>query len=129
MNAVNRASVMTDPDNVGTIAAIVGGLAATGYSVMKMWKQFFADRADLANSQAEIQMLREYQNENKELRARIDAKDVQIASLMQEKFTYQADLKSALDKIQYMSEQIEDLKGQLTAIKDAVKATKPGTTT
>ncbi len=120
-----RASIlvdkMTDPNDVGTFAAVVGGLGATGYGLMKMWKQFFADRADLANSQAEIQMLREYQAENKELRARIDAKDSQIASLMQEKFTYQADLKSALDKIQYMSQQIEDLKEQLSSIKDAVK--------
>lgn len=112
---------MTDPNDVGTFAAVVGGLGATGYGLMKMWKQFFADRADLANSQAEIQMLREYQAENKELRSRIDAKDSQIASLMQEKFTYQADLKSALDKIQYMSQQIEDLKEQLSSIKDAVK--------
>ncbi len=112
---------MTAPIDVGTVAGIVGGLAATGFGLMKLWKQFFADKADLANSQAEIQMLREYQAENKELRARIDAKDLQIASLMQEKFTYQADLKSALDKIQYMSEQIEELKGQLSAIKDAVK--------
>lgn len=121
MSATNRAIIMTDPNDVGTVAGIVGGLAATGFGLMKLWKQFFADKADLANSQAEIQMLREYQAENKELRARIDAKDVQIAQLMQEKFTYQADLKSALDKIQYMSEQIEELKGQLSAIKEAVK--------
>ena len=123
MSTTSTVSKMTDPNDVGTFAAVVGGLGATGYGLMKMWKQFFADKADLANSQAEIQMLREYQAENKELRARIDAKDVQIASLMQEKFTYQADLKSALDKIQYMSQQIEDLKGELSAIKAAVKGT------
>lgn len=121
MSASILVDKMTDPNDVGTFAAVVGGLGATGYGLMKMWKQFFADRADLANSQAEIQMLREYQAENKELRSRIDAKDTQIASLMQEKFTYQADLKSALDKIQYMSQQIEDLKEQLSSIKDAVK--------
>lgn len=121
MGTISRVTTMTDPNDVGTFAAILGGLGATGYGVMKMWKQFFADKADLANSQAEIQMLREYQAENKELRARIDAKDIQIATLMQEKFTYQADLKSALDKIQYMSQQIEDLKGELSAIKAAVK--------
>lgn len=123
MSTIKMVVPMTDPNDVGTFAAIVGGLGATGYGIMKMWKQFFADRADLANSQAEIQMLREYQAENKELRARIDAKDLQIASLMQEKFTYQADLKSALDKIQYMSQQIEDLKHELTTIKDAVRGT------
>ncbi len=123
MSTIKMVVPMTDPNDVGTFAAVIGGLGATGYGIMKMWKQFFADRADLANSQAEIQMLREYQAENKELRARIDAKDLQIASLMQEKFTYQADLKSSLDKIQYMSQQIEDLKHELTTIKDAVRGT------
>jgi peptidoglycan hydrolase CwlO-like protein len=112
---------MADPNDVGTVAGIIGGAGVVGMGLLKLWKQFFADRADAANAQAEIQMLREYQTENKELRARLDTKDQQIAALMQEKFTYQADLKSALDKIQYMSAQIEDLKSELTAIKDAVR--------
>lgn len=89
--------------------------------LVKMWRDFLASRAGAANSQAEIQMLRELQTENKDLRARNDAKDLQIASLMQEKFTYQADLRTALSKIQSLSEQIDDLKGELTAIKNAVR--------
>lgn len=121
MGTVTKAAPMADPNDVGTVAGIIGGAGVVGMGLLKLWKQFFADRADAANAQAEIQMLREYQTENKELRARLDTKDQQIAALMQEKFTYQADLKSALDKIQYMSVQIEDLKSELTAIKDAVR--------
>lgn len=121
MSTVTKAAPMADPNDVGTVAGIIGGAGVVGMGLLKLWKQFFADRADAANAQAEIQMLREYQTENKELRARLDTKDQQIAALMQEKFTYQADLKSALDKIQYMSEQIDSLKSELTAIKDAVR--------
>lgn len=121
MNTVTKADAMTDPNDVGTVAGIVGGLGVVGMGLLKLWKQFFADRADAANAAAEIQMLREYQAENKELRARNDAKDLQIAALMQEKFTYQADLKSALDKIQYLTSQVEDLKSELSEIKNAVK--------
>lgn len=112
---------MADPNDVGTVAGIIGGAGVVGMGLLKLWKQFFADRADAANAAAEIQMLREYQAENKELRARNDAKDLQIAALMQEKFTYQADLKSALDKIQYLTSQVEDLKSELSEIKSAVK--------
>lgn len=121
MNTVTKAGLMADPNDVGTVAGIVGGLGVVGMGLLKLWKQFFADRADAANAAAEIQMLREYQAENKELRARNDAKDLQIAALMQEKFTYQADLKSALDKIQYLTSQVEDLKSELSEIKNAVK--------
>lgn len=121
MSTAIKVTNMADPNDVGTVAGIIGGAGVVGMGLLKLWKQFFADRADAANAQAEIQMLREYQTENKELRARVDTKDLQIASLMQEKFTYQADLKSALDKIQYMSDQIETLKSELTAIKDAVR--------
>lgn len=123
MNTVTKAGAMADPNDVGTVAGIIGGAGVVGMGLLKLWKQFFADRADAANAAAEIQMLREYQAENKELRARNDAKDVQIAALMQEKFTYQADLKSALDKIQYLTSQVEDLKSELSEIKNAVKGT------
>ncbi len=121
MNTVTKAGPMADPNDVGTVAGIIGGAGVVGMGLLKLWKQFFADRADAANAAAEIQMLREYQAENKELRARNDAKDIQIAALMQEKFTYQADLKSALDKIQYLTSQVEDLKSELSEIKNAVK--------
>lgn len=114
-------NMAADPNDVGTIAGIIGGAGVVGMGLLKLWKQFFADRADAANSQAVVNMLNELQDENKELRARIDTKDTQIAALMQEKFTYQADLKSALDKIQYMSAQIDTLKQELSDIKAAVK--------
>lgn len=116
-----KAGNMAAPEDVGTIATIVGGIAAGGWGLMKMFQQYSGIKADVANSNSEIQMLKEYQGENKELRARIDAKDIQIATLMQEKFTYQADLKSALEKIQYMTVQIEELRQELASIKDAVK--------
>lgn len=121
MSTATKAGAMADPNDVGTVAGIIGGAGVVGMGLLKLWKQFFADRADAANAAAEIQMLREYQAENKELRARNDAKDLQIAALMQEKFTYQADLKSALDKIQYLTSQVEDLKSELSEIKSAVK--------
>lgn len=114
-------NMAADPNDVGTIAGIIGGAGVVGMGLLKLWKQFFADRADAANSQAVVNMLNELQDENKELRARIDTKDTQIAALMQEKFTYQADLKSALDKIQYMSVQIDTLKQELSDIKAAVR--------
>lgn len=112
---------MAAPEDVGAIATIIGGVGAGGWALMKMFQQFSGIKADVANSNSEIQMLKEYQVENKELRSRIDTKDLQIAQLMQEKFTYQADLKSALDKIQYMTEQIETLKTELASIKEAVR--------
>ncbi len=121
MNTVTKAGVMADPNDVGTVAGIIGGAGVVGMGILKLYKQFFADRADAANAAAEIQMLREYQAENKELRARNDAKDLQIAALMQEKFTYQGDLKSALEKIQFLTEQLETVKSELKAIKDAVR--------
>ncbi len=122
MGTVTKVGNMAaDPNDVGTIAGIIGGAGVVGMGLLKLWKQFFADRADAANSQAVVNMLNELQDENKELRARIDTKDTQIAALMQEKFTYQADLKSALDKIQYMSAQIDALKQELSDIKAAVK--------
>lgn len=122
MGTVTKADIMaTDPNDVGAIAGIIGGAGVVGMGLLKLWKQFFADRAEAANSQAVVNMLNELQDENKELRARIDTKDTQIAALMQEKFTYQADLKSALDKIQYMSAQIDGLKQELSDIKAAVR--------
>lgn len=121
MSTVTKVGLMADPNDVGTVAGIIGGAGVVGMGLLKLYKQFFADRADAANAAAEIQMLREYQAENKELRARNDAKDVQIAALMQDKFTYQADLKSALSKIDFLSEQLESLKSELSAIKSAVK--------
>lgn len=121
MNTATKVGLMADPNDVGTVAGIIGGAGVVGMGLLKLYKQFFADRADAANAAAEIQMLREYQAENKELRARNDAKDVQIAALMQDKFTYQADLKSALSKIDFLSEQLESLKAELSAIKSAVK--------
>lgn len=120
MNTVTKAGAMADPNDVGTVAGIIGGAGVVGMGLLKLWKQFFADRADAANAAAEIQMLREYQAENKELRARNDAKDAQIATLMQDKFTYQADLKSALEKIQFLNDQLETVKSELKAIKQAV---------
>lgn len=123
MGTADRVAAMTDPNDLGTVGGIIGGLGVAGMGLLKLWKMFQADRAEVANSQAVVNMLNELQDENKELRARIDTKDGQISVLMQEKFTYQADLKSALDKIQYMSQQIEDLKGELSAIKAAVKGT------
>lgn len=122
MGTVTKADIMSaDPNDVGAIAGIIGGAGVVGMGLLKLWKQFFADRAEAANSQAVVNMLNELQDENKELRARIDTKDTQIAALMQEKFTYQADLKSALDKIQYMSAQIDGLKQELSDIKAAVR--------
>lgn len=122
MGTVTKADIMAaDPNDVGAIAGIIGGAGVVGMGLLKLWKQFFADRAEAANSQAVVNMLSELQDENKELRARIDTKDTQIAALMQEKFTYQADLKSALDKIQYMSAQIDGLKQELSDIKAAVR--------
>ncbi len=122
MSTATKAGVMAaDPNDVGTIAGIIGGAGVVGMGLLKLWKQFFADRADAANSQAVVNMLNELQDENKELRSRIDVKDTQIAALMQEKFTYQADLKSALDKIKYMSDQIDGLKQELSDIKAAVR--------
>lgn len=121
MNTATKVGLMADPNDVGTVAGIIGGAGVVGMGLLKLYKQFFADRADAANAAAEIQMLREYQAENKELRARNDAKDVQIAALMQDKFTYQADLKSALSKIDFLSEQLDSLKAELSAIKSAVK--------
>lgn len=122
MGTVAKVGIMAaDPNDVGTIAGIIGGAGVVGMGLLKLWKQFFADRADAANSQAVVNMLNELQDENKELRSRIDVKDAQIAALMQEKFTYQADLKSALDKIQYMSAQIDTLKQELSDIKAAVR--------
>lgn len=121
MSTAIKVNNMADPNDVGTVAGIIGGAGVVGMGLLKLWKQFFADRADAANAQAEIQMLREYQTENKELRARLDTKDTQIASLMQEKFTYQADLKTALDKITFLTEQVEGLRDELSAIKAAVK--------
>lgn len=121
MNTATKVGLMADPNDVGTVASILGGAGVAGYGLLKLYKQFFADRADVANAAAEIQMLREYQAENKELRARNDAKDTQIAALMQDKFTYQADLKSALSKIDFLSEQLESLRSELSAIKSAVK--------
>jgi archaellum component FlaC len=122
MGTVTKADIMAaDPNDVGAIAGIIGGAGVVGMGLLKLWKQFFADRAEAANSQAVVNMLNELQDENKELRARIDTKDTQIAALMQEKFTYQADLKSALDKIQYMSAQIDGLKQELSDIKAAVR--------
>jgi len=121
MNTATKAVDMADPNDVGTVAGIIGGAGVVGMGLLRLWKQFFNDRADAANAAAEIQMLREYQAENKELRARNDAKDLQIASLMQEKFTYQGDLKSALEKIQFLTEQLETVKAELRAIKEAVR--------
>lgn len=112
---------MAAPEDFGAIATIVGGIGAGGWALMKMFQQFTGIKADVANSNSEIQMLKEYQSENKDLRARIDAKDLLIMQLTQEKFTYQADLKSALDKITLLTTQVEDLKKELTEIKNAVK--------
>lgn len=112
---------MAAPEDFGAIATIVGGIGAGGWALMKMFQQFSGIRADVANSNSYTSMLDEQKDEIKDMRARLDAKDLLISQLTQEKFTYQADLKSALDKITLLTTQVSDLKDQLTEIKNAMK--------
>ena len=124
MNTVTKVGAMTDPSDLNTIGAAVGGLGVAGMAVLKIWKMFSADRADAANSQAEIQMLREYQAENKELRARVDAKDATIANLMQQKFTFESELKIATDKIERMTLEMSEMRTEMLSLREAIKGAR-----
>lgn len=129
MSTVTKAATMVDPNDLssiglGTIGTAVGGLGVAGMAVLKIWKMFSADRADAANSAAEIQMLREYQTENKELRARLDTKDQQIATLMQQKFNFESDLKIATDKIERMTAEMVDMRAEMSSLRDAIKGAR-----
>lgn len=120
---------MTDPNDLstlglGTIGTLVTGVGVAGMAVLKIWKMFSADRADAANSQAEIQMLREYQAENKELRARVDAKDSTIATLMQQKFTFESELKIATDKIERMTAEMSEMRAEMSSLREAIKGAR-----
>lgn len=126
MNTVTKVGAMTDPSDLNAIGAAVGGLGVAGMAVLKIWKMFSADRADAANSQAEIQMLREYQAENKELRARVDAKDVTIATLMQQKFTFESELKIATDKIERMTLEMSEMRTEMLSLREAIKGARNG---
>lgn len=124
MNTATKAVNMADPSDLNTIGAAVGGLGVAGMAVLKIWKMFSADRADAANSQAEIQMLREYQAENKELRARLDAKDATIATLMQQKFTFESELKIATDKIERMTAEMSEMRTEMLSLREAIKGAR-----
>lgn len=124
MHIAAKVGVMTDPSDLNAIGAAVGGLGVAGMAVLKIWKMFSADRADAANSQAEIQMLREYQAENKELRARVDAKDATIATLMQQKFTFESELKIATDKIERMTLEMSEMRTEMLSLREAIKGAR-----
>lgn len=129
MNTVSKAGAMADPNDLasiglGAIGTALGGLGVAGMAVLKIWKMFSADRADAANSAAEIQMLREYQTENKELRARLDTKDQQIATLMQQKFNFESDLKIATDKIERMTSEMATMRAEMAQLRDAIKGAR-----
>lgn len=124
---------MTDPNDLstlglGTIGTLVTGVGVVGVAVVKILKMFSADRADAANSAAEIQMLREYQNENKELRARNDAKDVTIATLMQQKYDFESSLKIATAEIarmmaemSQMKDENKELRAEMASLREAIQ--------
>lgn len=127
MSTVTKAGHMADPNDfagLGTLGTAMGGLAVAGMAVLKIWKMFSADRADVANSQAVVNMISELQDENKELRARLDTKDATISTLMQQKFTFESDLKIATDKIERMTSEMVDMRAEMAQLRDAIKGAR-----
>lgn len=127
MSTVTKAGHMADPNDfagLGALGTAMGGLAVAGMAVLKIWKMFSADRADVANSQAVVNMISELQDENKELRARLDTKDSTISTLMQQKFTFESDLKIATDKIERMTSEMVDMRAEMAQLRDAIKGAR-----
>lgn len=111
---------MADPNDVGTVAGIIGGAGVIGMGLLKAWQQYFSNRAEVASSKAQVDMLEEYKVENERLRVRNDTLSQQNATLMQENYMNKADLKSALDKIEFMAKQMEDMKTNTARLEEQV---------
>jgi len=88
--------------------------------LLKAWQQYFSNRAEVASSKAQVDMLEEYKVENERLRVRNDTLAQQNATLMQENYMNKADLKSALDKIEFMAKQMEDMKTNTARLEEQV---------
>jgi len=104
---------MSDPSDLVVYTGYFGTGGLAILLLTRVWKLIFSDRA-------EIQMMRELQEENSKLRTRIEVTEADNRSLVQEKLTYQADLRTALSKIDFLSEQIESLKIELHSIRSSV---------
>lgn len=107
---------MSDPSDLVTYTGYFGTSGLAIILLTRVWKLIFADRA-------EIQMMRELQDDNARLRALIEVRDVENRALLRDSLMHQADLKSAISKIDFLSEQIEFLKNEISSMKSATRGT------
>jgi hypothetical protein len=114
MSTAAKVGTMSDPSDLVVYTSYFGTGGLAILLLTRVWKLIFSDRA-------EIQMMKELQDENAKLRTRIEVKEADNRSLMQEKLTYAADLRSALAKIDFLSEQLELVKQELVSLKSSVR--------
>lgn len=123
MSTAIKVGNMADPNDFGTLAAsILGAAGLVGMGVMKIYREFFANRADAANSRAVVNMLDEIQEENKSLRIENNRLRNENATIMLEKFSFQSDLKIALDKIETMTKQMTEMQHNIESMNARMKA-------
>ena len=114
MSTAAKVGTMPDPSDLTAYA----GLFGTGWLAIliltRVWKIIFSENSA-------IQLMKDLQDENTRLRNRYEMKEREVTLLTQEKLTYQADLRTALHKIDMLSSQLEEVKQELMEFKSSVR--------
>lgn len=120
MSTAKKAIIM-DPNTL-TTAVGIGGAGSVAFAILlKLYNQFFSARADAATAQATVNMLTEIQEENKSLRAENNRLRADNSTLMHEKFTFQASLETAMEKIGWMTLQMEEMKIEMSSLRGTIR--------
>lgn len=120
MSTAKKAITM-DPNTLTTVVG-TGAASSVAFAILlKLYNQFFSAKADAATSQAAVNMLNEIQEENKSLRAENNRLRADNSVLMHEKFTFQASLESAMEKIGWMTLQMEEMKIEISSLRGTIR--------
>lgn len=105
---------MSDPSDLVTYTGYFGAGGMAILLLTRVWKIIFSESSA-------IQLMKDLQDENARLRTRIEQKEAENQGLLQDKLMTQADLRSALDKIDLLTLQVQELKQELHTFKNSVR--------
>lgn len=110
-----------DPNTLTTVVG-TGAASSVAFAILlKLYNQFFSARADAATAQANVNMLNELQEENKSLRIENNQLRKDNSTLAHEKFKFQERLDTALEKMGWMTLQMEEMKIEMTSLRETIK--------
>lgn len=110
-----------DPNTVTTVVGVSGASSLLVAIAMKLYTMFYAARTDAATSKATREQIDQLQEDNKALREENNQLRENNLSLAHDKYTFKAGLDSALEKITWMTQQMQEMKVEMTSMRDTIK--------